>query len=126
MNRRGFLTTLGLTAAGTAAGLAVPELWTPRRTFFLPPRTGWAARPETITITATGGEPPWNYQWTWLRGGGGITIDDPTSPATTFTPHRRDWPSRAVAASGVAVCTITDSLGRRYTTRAVDVEFACG
>ena len=119
MNRRGFLAALGL----TGAGLAVPELWIPKRTFFLPPRGGWAARPSTTTITATGGEAPWNYQWTWLRGGGGITIDAPTEPATTFTPHCRDWPSSAVAASGAAICTVTDSLGRQHTTGVVDVEF---
>ena len=131
MNRRGFLAALGITAAASAAGLALPELWTPKRTFFLPPRTGWAPRPETITITAAGGEPPswqhapeYQYQWTWLRGGGALTIDDPTSSATTFTPRRRDWSSLAVAASGVAICTITDSRGRQYTTRAVNVEFA--
>ena len=51
MNRRGFLSAMGL----TAAGFAVPELWTPKRTFFLPPPGGWAARPaalETLTFPA--------------------------------------------------------------------------
>ena len=38
MNRRHFLAAL---AAGSTA-IAVPELWTPSRTFFLPPKGGWA------------------------------------------------------------------------------------
>jgi len=37
MNRRHFLAALA--AGGTA--IAVPELWTPSRTFFLPPKGGW-------------------------------------------------------------------------------------
>lgn len=37
MNRRGFLTLL----AGAAAIAAVPELFVPKRTFFLPPAGGW-------------------------------------------------------------------------------------
>lgn len=41
MNRRSFLSLLAGTTAAAAAGLAIPELWTPKRTFFLPPRDGW-------------------------------------------------------------------------------------
>lgn len=40
MNRRDFLTMAALAAP---AALIVPELWTPTKTFFLPPRGGWAA-----------------------------------------------------------------------------------
>lgn len=38
MNRRAFLLALSTAAA---AGLIVPELVLPKRTFFLPPRGGW-------------------------------------------------------------------------------------
>lgn len=39
MNRRSFV---GLLAATLPAALIVPELWVPKRTFFLPPAGGWA------------------------------------------------------------------------------------
>ena len=37
MNRRQFF----LATLSTAAAIAVPELWVPKRTIFLPPRGGW-------------------------------------------------------------------------------------
>lgn len=57
MNRRGFLGLIAGTAGATAAGLAIPELWTPKRTFFLPPRGGW--HPHAW---------PYTYSWRWIRG----------------------------------------------------------
>ena len=56
MNRRGFLATLGL----AAGALAIPELWTPKRTFFLPPRGGWLPA-GTVAI-----QDPYRYTWTWV------------------------------------------------------------
>lgn len=48
MNRRGFLKALGIGTAAAAAAAATgaialleQELWTPKRTFFLPPVGGW-------------------------------------------------------------------------------------
>jgi hypothetical protein len=43
MDRRGFFRALGGAAAGVAAAIALPELelWTPSRTYFLPPAVGW-------------------------------------------------------------------------------------
>lgn len=48
MNRRGFFKALADTTAAAAIGaLVLPELelWTPKRTFFLPPVGGWAGSP---------------------------------------------------------------------------------
>lgn len=55
MDRRKFLTW----ATASTAALAVPELWTPKRTFFLPPRSGWQYRADgwwehNSIITSTG------------------------------------------------------------------------
>lgn len=45
MNRRGFLAAL----LPAAAALVLPELLVPRRSFFLPPATGWPAGVEGLT-----------------------------------------------------------------------------
>jgi len=100
MNRRGFLAALGVTAAGAATGLAVPELWTPKRTFFLPPRGGWQKHFAD----------PYAYQWQWVAGGSGLTITDPLSRKTAFVATKRD------GCSGSAQCTVTDSNGRQQST----------
>ncbi len=44
MDRRGFFKALAGTTVGAAVMLALPELdlWTPRHTYFLPPKGGWA------------------------------------------------------------------------------------
>jgi len=111
MNRRGFLAALGITVAGAASGLAIPELWTPKRTFFLPPKGGWAAQ----------GWNPYTYQWTWLRGGSGIEIDSPGSRSTTFTPTGGRLTRDLL--DNVAICTITDSAGHQQHCY-LEVEFS--
>lgn len=61
MNRRGFLKAFGIgTAVAAAGGLALleQELWTPKRTFFLPPAGGWGSNQlvsmQTITAEMLG------------------------------------------------------------------------
>ena len=49
LNRRQFF----LATLSTAAAIAVPELWVPKRTIFLPPRGGWGVTP--VTTSAIGG-----------------------------------------------------------------------
>lgn len=105
MNRRGFLAALGLAAGAVAA----PELLVPRRTFFLPPKGGWRAA-ETRTLGDVG---PYKYTWSWISGGSGIVIDAPNRAVTTFTRVR---PGKQ---SGLACCTITDSLGGRLSQTAL-------
>lgn len=53
MNRRGFLKALGIGTAAVATGaiaLLDQELWTPKRTFFLPPGGGWGGN-QLLTIS---------------------------------------------------------------------------
>jgi hypothetical protein len=53
MNRRGFFKALGFGAAAVAAGsiaLLDEEIWTPSRTFFLPPAGGWVRGNQLLTI----------------------------------------------------------------------------
>jgi TAT (twin-arginine translocation) pathway signal sequence len=59
MNRRGFLKALGIGTAAAATGaiaLLDQELWTPSRTFFLPPAGGWAGGNQLLTISQITGE----------------------------------------------------------------------
>ena len=52
MNRRGFLKYLGIGAAAASTGaIALLEqgVWTPKRTFFLPPAGGWGGK-QLLTI----------------------------------------------------------------------------
>lgn len=95
LNRRGFLAALGL----ATGALAVPELWTPKRTFFLPPRGGW--------IVPVGGGGPYTYAWQWVSDGSSLCIDSPLAASTTFGGH----------GTGTAQCTVTDSLGRQQTSK---------
>ena len=90
MNRRGFLAALGFTAAGAATGLAVPELWTPKRTFFLPPRSGWPPM---------GAAPPYAYQWSWAANGSGLVIS-------------REAAAQLPRTSGYLEALVTDAAGR--------------
>lgn len=99
MNRRSFLAALGL----TTGVLAAPELWTPSRTFFLPPRGGWLP-PGTAAI-----QNPYTYQWAWLSGGSGLIINSPLASSTTFDGF----------GEGIAVCEVTD--GRRHASISVAI-----
>lgn len=101
MNRRGFLTLAGT----AAAALAIPELWIPKRTFFLPPRGGWLP-PRTSAI-----QEPYAYQWTWLSGGSGLTITSPLAASMAFEGF----------GDGIAMCEVTDSAGRRHASTSVAI-----
>jgi hypothetical protein len=67
---------------------------------------GAAATTSSVTVTATGGTPGYTYAWTFTAGGTGITIDSPTSAATTFSASSMD---EGDSFSGTARCTVTDS-----------------
>lgn len=69
----------------------------------------------STTVTATGGTPAYTYAWTWASGGTSITTTSPTAATTTFSATGL---ADGEVRSGVARCTITDSLA---ATKTVDV-----
>lgn len=69
----------------------------------------------STTVTPTGGTPAYTYAWTWASGGTSITTTSPAAASTTFSATSlADGETR----SGVARCTITDSIPN---TKTVDV-----
>jgi len=63
----------------------------------------------STTVTAANGVPPYTYSWAWQTGGSGISINSPSSAATSFTGTGL---TPATNKSGTAVCTVTDSIGQ--------------
>lgn len=73
------------------------------------------------TVTASGGSGSYSYAWTWSSGGTNLTINSPSSAATTFKG------SGMVAGdtySGVARCVVTDGYGQTSATT-VSVSIVC-
>jgi hypothetical protein len=93
-------TVLPLTA--TAVGTAVP-LATP-----------------SATVTVVAGSGSYTYAWTWMSGGTGITIASPSATTTDFTGS----PTVGGTLTGVALCTITDTVEMVSTTVTVPVTLA--
>lgn len=77
--------------------------------------TGASASESTgsTTVSASGGQAPYSFDWTWQTGGSGISINAASSATTSFTsiglPAGNTY-------SGTALCTVTDSLGSQTTT----------
>ena len=63
------------------------------------------ATTNSITVTPTGGTAPYTYAWTKTSGDG--TVVSPTKATTRFSQFLEN----NTAASGVFLCTVTDSLG---------------
>ena len=60
-----------------------------------------------VTVTASGGAPPYTYQWTRISGDHKASCDSPTSPTATWTANLYlDTTSESVWR-----CTVTDSIG---------------
>jgi hypothetical protein len=66
----------------------------------------------SVTVTATGGTPPYTYAWTWASGGASITITSNTSAATTFSATSL---ANGETRSGIARCTVTDNVSATYS-----------
>lgn len=58
---------------------------------------------QPATANVSGGRGPFNYLWSAVSGGSGITINSPTSQTTTFTVNSSG------AKSGTYRCTVTDA-----------------
>jgi hypothetical protein len=59
------------------------------------------------TALATGGTAFYTYAWTWASGGAGITINSPTTAGTSFSASGMSW---GQSFTGVAQCTVTDTV----------------
>ena len=70
-----------------------------------------SATTGSVTVTATGGTPGYTYAWTFTAGGTGITIDSPTSAATTFSAAGM---TEGDSLSGTARCRVTDSAAAEF------------
>jgi len=71
------------------------------------------------TGSASGGNPPYTYQWTWQTGGSGITILSPTSSSTRFRL------GQAGLATGTAKLTVTDDTDQKASDT-IEVSLECG
>jgi len=79
--------------------------------------TNSTATSASVTVTASGGTPPYTYAWTRVSGASTITANSPTAATTTFSCTGLD-PSEVNEA--VFRCTVTDSAGSPGTAT-VDV-----
>lgn len=76
-----------------------------------------SATSASVTVTASGGTPPYTYAWTRVSGASTITANSATAATTTFSCTGLD-PSEVNEA--VFRCTVTDSAGSPNTAT-VDV-----
>lgn len=70
------------------------------------------------TVSVLGGSGSYTYAWSWLSGGAGITIGSPTADSTSFSATTLT-PGQTF--SGVAQCTVTDTVTTLVTTCALPV-----
>lgn len=122
LNRDGILSipapaTIGLAAAATSTTGALTANAFPSSVIGYSPLSGGGAGTATsnsTTTTATGGTPSYSYAWTIVSSSGGtITANSPTSATTTFSASHA---LNGGTVSGIARCTVTDSLSATATT----------
>lgn len=77
--------------------------------------SGTSQTTGSAAVTASGGTPAYTYAWTWFSGGASITITSASASSTTFSTTGL---TAGVTRSGVARCTVTDSIA---ATKTVDV-----
>lgn len=108
-------TTLVVDIVTNFVALAVPNVLT---------STGSAFSQTTgsTTVSVLGGTGNYTYAWTWQTGGTGITIDDPSQVATTFTASGMSW---GETLTGIALCTITDTVSSLTATATCAVTITC-
>lgn len=75
---------------------------------------------DTCTATPVNGVGPFVYAWSWISGGSGLTLYNPTIATTTIEGTETTTTSR----SGTARCTVTDNGNGGYSAYAdCDVEY---
>lgn len=74
---------------------------------------------DLATGNESNGTPPYTYLWDFTAGGGGLTINSPTSKSTTVT--------RASVGAGFSTlrCTVTDDVSDTAAD-SIQVEMECG
>lgn len=72
-----------------------------------------------VFANATGGEPSYSYSWVWSAGGAGMSINNPTSSATTITQNGAGF------RTGTLQCTVTDQ-APNMVSDTVSVSMECG
>ena len=74
-------------------------------------------------VTASGGTPPYTYQWTRISGDNRASCDSPTSYYTTWTANLY----RNTTSSSVWRCTVKDSIGNTvYVDAPVELAYYAG
>jgi hypothetical protein len=73
-------------------------------------------------VAVLGGTGIYTYAWTWQSGGAGIAIDSPAAISTTFTAAGMAW---GESRSGVALCTVTDTVSSLTATAVCEVFIVC-
>lgn len=85
--------------------------------------TGASASESTglATVSVLGGSGSYTYAWEWQSGGTGITIADPTAYQTAFNASSLT-PGQTL--SGIALCTVTDTVSHDTAKCSVPVSIA--
>lgn len=65
-----------------------------------------------VQVEVTDGAGPYTFAWTWQSGGTDISIDSPSTSATTFTGIGLTVGQEL---TGTALCTVTDAYGQQTT-----------
>ena len=76
---------------------------------------------ETI-VSPVAGTGSYSFAWTWASGGAGISIDSPSTGGTTFTAAGMAW---GETRTGLALCTVTDTLSTLTGTASCLVTIIC-
>lgn len=71
-----------------------------------------------VTVTVTGGLPPYTYAWTEVGGPSGVAATAPTSSTTRFSAYLTTSPDEVTAQFK---CTVTDSLANTADTGDVNI-----
>lgn len=69
-------------------------------------------------VSVYGGSGSYTFAWTWQSGGTGITTNSPSAQSTTWTASGM---SRGTTLTGIALCTVTDTVSSQTAMVTVNV-----